>query len=143
MSENRSSAHASRGPHAVVLFDGVCNLCSGAVNFIIDHDPGEYFHFGTLQSAEAAAMLASAELPLSYRESLVLFEQGRWYVRSTAALRIARKLGGIWPLFYGLILLPRPLRDAVYDFVAAHRYHWFGRRETCRIPTPELKQRFL
>lgn len=129
--------------HAVVLFDGVCNLCNGAVNFIIDRDPDGYFRFGALQSVEAAILLESSSLSTAYQDSLVLVENGRWYVRSTAALRIARRLGGAWPLLYGLIFIPRPVRDLAYNFVARRRYRWFGRRESCRVPTPQLKQRFL
>lgn len=128
--------------HALVLFDGVCNLCNGAVNFIIDHDPDGYFRFAPLQSDVAQERLADAgvEGDLS---TIVLVEEGTAYVRSTAALRIARRLTAPWPLLYLFIAVPRPLRDAVYNWIAHHRYDWFGQRDQCRLPTPDLKARFL
>jgi predicted DCC family thiol-disulfide oxidoreductase YuxK len=129
--------------HATVLFDGVCNLCNGAVNFIIDRDPSGYFRFAPLQSDVAERLLAETDAADATLDTIVLVEDGTAYVRSTAALRIARRLSGPWPLFYAFLAVPRPLRDAVYDWVAAHRYRWFGRREQCRVPTPDLKARFL
>ncbi len=128
----------SAGP-AVVLFDGVCTLCNGAVTFIIDHDPDAYFAFAPLQSETGAALLGPEQRELN---SIVLLEDGQRFTRSTAALRVARRLRGVWPL-YALILVPRPLRDRVYTWVAANRYRWFGTVDACRLPTPELKRRFL
>lgn len=137
MDETRSSG-------AVVLFDGVCNLCNGAVNFIIDRDPSARFRFAALQSDQAAGLLAPlGRVPEAEPSSFVLVEDGRVYERSTAALRVARKLPGAWKLFYAFIIVPRPLRDAVYRFVARNRYRWFGKAEACRMPTPELRARFL
>lgn len=132
---------SSAGP--VILFDGVCNLCNGAVNFVIDRDPEGVFTFGALQSEQAEALLQKHALPEDYLDSLVLLENGRLYVRSEAALRIARRLGGLWPLLYAFMAVPRPLRNRIYDWIASNRYGWFGRREQCRVPTPELRQRFL
>lgn len=129
-------------PHAVVLFDGVCNLCNGTVNFIIDHDPDGYFRFASLQSDVARAPLEKAGLPAAYLDSIVLLEDGAVYARSDAVLRIARRLPG-WRWLYGFRVLPRTLRDRLYDLVARHRYAWFGKRDACRIPTPELQARFL
>jgi predicted DCC family thiol-disulfide oxidoreductase YuxK len=129
--------------HAVVLFDGVCNLCNGAVNFIIDRDPDGYFRFAPLQSDVAGRLLAGTDAAGATLDTIVLVEGGTAYVRSTAALRIARHLSGPWPLLAAVLAVPRPLRDAVYDWVAEHRYQWFGRREQCRVPTPALKDRFL
>lgn len=129
--------------HAVIFFDGVCNLCNSSVNFIIDRDPNGYFRFAALQSDAAARRLPAHGITPEALESLVLLEDGACYRRSSAALRIARRLGGAWPLLYVFVLVPRPLRDAVYDWIAAHRYRWFGRRDTCRVPTPELRARFL
>ncbi len=128
----------------LVLFDGVCNLCNGFVQFVIERDPAARFQFGALQSDAAQRLLASAgcsspETP----ETVVLLEDGRVFTRSTAALRIVRRLSFPWPLAYGFILIPRPLRDAIYDSVARRRYRWFGRREQCMMPTPELQRRFL
>jgi predicted DCC family thiol-disulfide oxidoreductase YuxK len=128
---------------AVLLFDGVCNLCNGAVLFIIDRDPAGHIRFAPLQSDYAAELLeryGHADLDM---QSLVLIENGRSYTRSTGALRIARHLSGAWPLLYALIVVPQPLRDAVYGAIARYRYRWFGRTESCRMPTPDLQSRFI
>ncbi|ADO69487.1 thiol-disulfide oxidoreductase DCC family protein [Stigmatella aurantiaca] len=129
---------------AVVLFDGVCNLCNGTVNFIIDRDPTSYFRFAALQSPQAAELLAPlGRVPEAEPQSIFLVEGGKLYERSTAALRIARRMGGAWKGLYAFIVVPAPLRDAVYRFIANHRYRWFGKAEACRMPTPELRERFL
>jgi predicted DCC family thiol-disulfide oxidoreductase YuxK len=129
----------------VVLFDGVCNLCNGAVQFIIDRDPQSQFRFASLQSETGHTLLASHHyrLPEGDPETLVLVEGGVVYERSTAALKIARRLRGGWKLFAALLVLPRGLRDVGYNFIARHRYGWFGKTESCRLPTPELRARFL
>ena len=128
--------------HALVLFDGVCNLCNGAVNFIIDRDPEGYFRFAPLQSEVAQSYLEDPQLGQELG-TIVLVEADETYVRSTAALRIARRLRGPWRLLALALLVPRPLRDAVYSWIAANRYDWFGTQDQCRVPTPELKSRFL
>lgn len=128
---------------AVVLFDGLCNLCNGAVDFIIDRDPQAQFRFAALQSDAARPLLARRGLSAERLGHIVLVEDGRCYLGSTAALRIARRLTSPWPLLYALLLVPRPLRDAVYDWVARNRYRWFGKRDRCRTPTPGLQARFL
>lgn len=132
-------------PQSVVLFDGVCNFCNGAVNFIIDRDRTGRFRFAPLQSEAAAALLKQhgRELPAGDPDTLILVEEGRIYERSTAALRIARGLRMPWPLFYALIVVPRPLRDLFYRLFARYRYRLFGRSDACRMPTPELRARFL
>jgi len=130
-------------PHALVLFDGVCNLCNGAVNFIIDHDPNGYFRFAPLQSDVAQERLARTDAAGSDLDTVVLVEEETVYVRSTAALRIARRLTAPWPLLALFLVVPRLLRDPVYNWIATHRYDWFGRRDQCRLPTPALKSRFL
>ncbi len=141
MDETRQAA-AQGG--AVVLFDGVCNLCNGLVNFLIDRDPSARFRFAALQSPPAAALLAPhGRVPEAEPNSFVLVEDGRVYERSTAALRVARLMPGAWKLFYAFIIIPQPLRDAAYRFVARNRYRWFGKAEACRMPTPELRARFL
>lgn len=127
----------------MVLFDGVCNLCNRSVAFIIARDPTARFYFAPLQSEAAQRLLRQAEITGEIPDSVALIEDGRLYTRSTAALRIARQLRFPWPLFYALIVLPRRLRDAGYDFIARHRYRWFGRRDACMMPTPELRRRFL
>ncbi len=129
----------------VVLFDGVCNLCNGSVQFILDRDPAERFRFAALQSDAARRLLIALGRPAPTGEpdSVVLVENGQVWERTDAALRIARSLRGLWRLFAVFLLVPRPLRDAVYRWVARHRYRWFGRTESCRVPTPALRARFL
>jgi len=128
--------------HAVVLFDGVCNLCNGAVNFILDRDPGAYFRFASLQSDAAQALLAEHRLPPTYLKSIVVVEGGRIYTNSDAVLQIARQIKG-WSWAYGLRWVPRFIRDPLYHWVARNRYRWFGTSDACRLPTPDLQARFL
>ncbi|MEZ4700339.1 MAG: DCC1-like thiol-disulfide oxidoreductase family protein [Rhodothermales bacterium] len=130
-------------PNALVLFDGVCNLCNGSINFVIDRDEAGYFKFAALQSDAAAPALARCGRESGTLDSIVLVENGRCYSRSTAALRIARRMPALWPMLYAAIVIPRPIRDAVYDWIARNRYRWFGRTESCRIPTPDLRSRFV
>jgi predicted DCC family thiol-disulfide oxidoreductase YuxK len=129
--------------HQLILFDGVCNLCNGFVQFVIARDPGGRFQFGALQSAAARRVLdqrhASGPLP----DSVVLVEEGRVFTGSTAALRIVRRLRFPWPLAASMLLIPRPLRDWIYAGVARRRYRWFGKREHCMVPTPALRSRFI
>ncbi len=128
---------------AIALFDGVCNLCNGTVNFIIDHDPDRHFRFAPLQSEPGRALLEKHGLPAERLETFVLVEGERAYTRSSAALRVVRRLGWPWRLGYVFIVVPRPLRDLAYNLVAKYRYSLFGRRDTCRVPTAELRSRFL
>jgi len=127
----------------VILFDGVCNLCNGFVQFVIARDPSGAFQFAALQSPAAARLLTSTGMPPPLRESVVLIEGSRVFTRSMAALRIARRLRFPWPAAYAFVIVPRPIRDALYDVVARRRYRWFGRRDACMVPTPELRTRFL
>lgn len=127
----------------IILFDGVCNLCNGAVNFIIDRDPDAHFRLATLQSTVGQELLEKHNLRIQDFDTIVLVEGDNIYSQSTAALRIARKLSGAWPLFYAFIAIPSPLRDMIYSWISRNRYRWFGKQETCRIPTPELRSRFL
>lgn len=135
------SSDVDSAAHPVILFDGVCNLCNAAVTFIIDRDPEAVFRFAPLQSDIGQRLVQACGL--EGEDTLVLVEGGRCTVRSTAALRIARRLRAPWPLFGVFLAVPAPFRDAVYRFVARHRFDWFGRRDACRMPTPELKGRFL
>lgn len=128
-------------PHHVVLFDGVCNLCNASINFVIDRDAEAVFRFAPLQSDVGRALVSGCEV--KGEDSIVLVEDGRCYVRSDAALRIARRLDGAWRLLGVLRVVPRPLRDAAYRIIARNRYRWFGRQESCRLPTPDLRARFL
>ena len=131
-------------PPAVILFDGVCNLCNGFVQFVINRDPTGRFHFTSLQSEAGRKLLATYGLPpVIEPETVILIENGQVYTHSTAALRILRQLSGLWPWLYAAIVVPRPARDWVYRFVARHRYQWFGHRDACMLPTPALRQRFL
>jgi predicted DCC family thiol-disulfide oxidoreductase YuxK len=131
--------------HPVILFDGVCNVCNWSVNFIIDRDPRSRFRFASLQSSTARALLEQLGRPIPEGdpESLVVIDRGRVYERSGALVRIAHYMGGAWPLLAALIVIPRPMRDTLYRWLAARRYRWFGKSDTCRIPTPELRARFL
>jgi predicted DCC family thiol-disulfide oxidoreductase YuxK len=130
-------------PRAIILFDGVCNLCNGAVRFIIERDPRARFAFAPLQSAAARAVLEKHGAPTPLPDSMVLIEGGRVYVRSAAVLRIARGLRFPWRLACALAAVPRPLRDWAYRLIARSRYRWFGKSESCMVPTPELRARFL
>lgn len=130
------------GP-AVVLFDGDCNLCNQSVAFVLDRDPGGHFRFAAAQSDIGRRLLAERGLSAVARNGVVLVEGRRAYVGSTAALRIAGRLRRPWSLLAVLLVVPRPIRDLVYGFVAANRYRWFGRVTSCRLPTPELRARFL
>ena len=132
-----------RSPGPIVLFDGLCNFCDTSVNFIIDRDPRGRFRFAPLQSESAKTLLLRHGLDAQQLQSVALIEGGICYTRSTAALRIARRLSGPWPLLYAMIVVPRPLRDLVYDWIARNRYRWFGTRDACRVPTSELRSRFM
>ncbi|MCB9506216.1 MAG: thiol-disulfide oxidoreductase DCC family protein [Myxococcales bacterium] len=130
-------------PGPVVLFDGVCNLCNGAVNFIIDHDPDRRFRFASLQSEVGSELARSVGLDPTSLETFILVDGGRGYTRSAAALRIAAGLRGPVRLVAALRVIPAFVRDPLYSFVARNRYRWFGVREMCRMPTPEDRARFL
>ncbi len=139
-----SDSLQTRDAHLLVLFDGVCNLCNGAVRFIIKRDRHARFRFAALQSDAARMLLASIGVDAStLPDSVILVEDGAVFTRSAAALRIARRLRFPWPLTFGLIIVPRPLRDWLYDAVARRRYRWFGRREACMLPDESLRARFL
>lgn len=131
----------------VVLFDGVCNFCNGTVRFIIERDPGAHFRFASLQSTKAREQLGLIPLPFAAAandlSSIVLIQWGHAYFKTDAVLRIARLLSGGWSWLYLLLAVPRPIRDAFYDWFAANRYRWFGKLEECPLPSPEDRARFL
>ncbi|UII32500.1 thiol-disulfide oxidoreductase DCC family protein [Fulvivirga ulvae] len=128
----------------LILFDGVCNLCNGTVNFVLDRDHVKRFVFGSLQSEKSKEILLSYNYdPEALNSIVVITKSGKLMDKSDAALHIARQLPGGWKLLYIFKILPRFIRDAVYDLIAANRYKWFGRQDACRMPNPELKQRFL
>ena len=128
--------------HALVLFDGVCNFCCGSVQFIIARDPGGYFQFASQQSDIGKEKLAEAGLPATL-ETFVLIEGKNVYTRSSAGLKVAGRLTWPWPLAGIFWLVPAFLRDAVYRLIARNRYRWFGKKEACWLPTPEIRARFL
>ncbi|MFN8289951.1 MAG: DCC1-like thiol-disulfide oxidoreductase family protein [Chitinophagaceae bacterium] len=129
--------------YPIVLFDGVCNLCNRSVQFIIKRDKKKKFRFGSLQGHFGQQAQARFHLPADDFNSFLLLEGDKLYTRSTAALRVLKQLGRGWQLFYGLILLPKFIRDPVYKWIARNRYKWFGKMEACMIPDEASRYRFL
>lgn len=127
----------------LVLFDGVCNFCNASINFIIRHDKNDHFRFLPLQSPTGKQLLQQFQMDHQPMNSIVLMEHTKLYRKSTAILRIAKKLNGLYPLLYALIIIPAFIRDPVYDLIARNRYKWFGKKERCMVPTPEVKQKFI
>lgn len=127
----------------VVLFDGVCTLCNRTVDFIIRHDRTHRLRYGSLQSESGRQLLERFHLSRDSFDSIVVIDQGQVYVKSEAALHIARNLDAPWRFAAVLRLLPRSLRDRIYDWIARHRYAWFGKRETCRVPAESERELFL
>ena len=138
-------ASARLTDHCIVLFDGVCNLCTSSVQFIINRDPAGIFRFASLQSAYAQGALKQHGISTSPDDlfSIILLANGKIYSRSDAALEIARYLSGWWPALRVFKIVPRFIRDAVYNWISLNRYKIFGKKEACMIPDPELKMRFL
>jgi predicted DCC family thiol-disulfide oxidoreductase YuxK len=128
--------------NSIVLFDGVCNFCNGSVNFIIRHDRYDRFRFAALQSDIGQELRQKYAIPDDV-DSIILIENDRAYMHSTAALRIDRGLGGIWSLAYVFIIVPAVVRDFFYKLFAKNRYRLFGRKDVCMVPTPEIRERFL
>ena len=129
--------------HPIILFDGVCNLCNKAIQFVIKQDPKEIFVFASLQSDIGQQILKQYNLPLQQLSSFVLLQNDKIYTKSTAAIKVAQQLNGLWKCFYIFNLVPAFIRDGVYNFIAKNRYKWFGKQDNCMIPSPQLKQRFL
>jgi len=127
----------------VILFDGVCNLCNAAVRWVIARDPHARFRFASLQSQAGRGALAASNAPSDLPDSIVLIADGRVLVRSEAAIAIAARLGVPWSFARVAGILPRGVRDGLYAWVARNRYRWFGRQNSCMLPTPELRTRFL
>ena len=127
---------------ALIFFDGHCHLCCGSVQFILQRDRAGYFHYAPIDGSTAQAILNQHDCSAPLPDSIVLYEKGKFYTRSTAALRIAKKLSGGWPLLYVFMVIPAPLRNLVYNLIAKNRYRWFGRSETCWMPKPAWKERF-
>ncbi len=129
--------------NAIVLFDGECKFCNGSVNFIIEHDKAAYFKFAPNQSEIAQDLFLKYNVDKANIDSLVLIENDKVYLYSTGALRIARKLNGLWSIFYGFIIVPSVIRDFVYKQFAKVRIRLFGKQEVCLMPTTEIRERFL
>ena len=127
----------------VVLFDGVCNLCNGSVNWIIDHDKKNQFQFASLQSAYGSKKVIEIGLSDDYMDTVVLIEDDKVFTHSDAILQIAKHLGGIYSLAVVFFIVPKFVCNFFYKIIAGNRYKWFGKRDTCRMPTPELKSKFI
>ncbi len=128
---------------SILLFDGHCSLCNGAVDFVMKRDTKKRIRFAAMQSPAGQRVLKHYGYPSTFLDSLVLVEKGKVYLGSTAALRVARQLRRGWPLLYPLIILPKGIRESIYQWIGANRYAWFGKRESCRMPTPSESARFL
>ena len=129
--------------HPILLFDGVCNLCNGFVQFIIKRDPKGSFRFTALQSDAGQQLLTSHQQEKSDLSTVILIDNGQVYTHSDVALNVAKRLGGLWTLFLVFSIIPRSIRDRIYNWIARNRYRWFGEKEQCMIPTPDIKARFL
>lgn len=127
----------------VILFDGVCNFCNYWVNFTIKKDKKKILRFAPLQGETAKRLIADYKINHTTLSSVIFIDNGKAYTQSSAALRICKHLDNGWKLFYGLIIIPKFIRDPIYNIIARNRYKWFGKKDTCMIPTPELKERFL
>jgi len=128
--------------HPVILFDGVCNFCDASVQFILQRDPKETFHFASIQSEAGQELLRKHNVPANM-DSMILIENDKVYYKSSAALRISRHLQGAWKLLYVFMVVPSPIRNLVYDVIAKNRYKWFGQKESCMLPPPNVRKRFL
>ena len=128
---------------SIILFDGVCNLCNSSVQFVIKHDADKKFMFASLQSTAGQLLLKQFDLPLQDFNSFILIENEKIFLKSTAALMVAKQLKGAVKLLYGFIVVPPFIRNGAYNFIAKNRYKWFGKKDSCILPTPELKARFL
>ena len=129
--------------HPTIFFDGVCNLCNSSINFVIDRDSKAIIKFVPLQSNTAKGLLPKHNIDPEKLDGIVFYDGEKIYQKSRAVLEITTRMRGIWPLCYGLIIIPGFVRNLVYDFIAKNRYRWFGKQSACRVPTPELKSRFL
>jgi predicted DCC family thiol-disulfide oxidoreductase YuxK len=134
---------ASTSSKYIVLFDGVCNLCNGAIQFLLKRDKQKKFLVGSLQGMTGQEYLRKYHLDSDQYHSFLLIEGNVLYTRSTAVLRTLKHLGRGWQLLYVFIYIPQPIRDGVYKLIAAYRYKWFGKKDQCRVPTASEKERFL
>lgn len=138
---NRLNREEMRKP--IVLIDGSCHLCQGITRFLVKHDRNARFSFAALQSKAGQSLLQDGQMHTSNLDSFVLYDNGKFYIKTTAALRVAKGLGGWWRFLYLLIIIPAPLRNVVYHWVARNRYRWFGQSDACLMPTKEVMSRFV
>ena len=128
----------------IILFDGVCNLCDSSIQFIIKHDKNDVFRFVALQSDLGQEIIKYIGVDISKTDSIILYEPGKaYYYKAEAALKIAKELGEIYAAISWFSILPKTLTNSVYDYIAKNRYKWYGKKDACMIPTPELKAKFL
>ena len=127
----------------VILFDGICIFCNFWVNFAIKHDPQKRIKFAPFQSNAGQLLLSQNNIAIESINSVILIENGKVFTQSSAAFRVCKYLSGIWKIFYGLLIIPKFLRDFFYNIIARNRYRLFGKKETCMVPTQELRERFL
>lgn len=127
----------------ILLFDGYCNLCHSSVQFVMSHEKKQELYFTSLQSQVGIEILTHYKIDVSKTDSLVLIENNKAYVKSTAALRLAKYLKGVFPLAFGFIIIPPFIRNWVYDYIAKNRYKWYGKQDSCLMPDENLVKRFL
>jgi predicted DCC family thiol-disulfide oxidoreductase YuxK len=130
--------------HGIILFDGVCNFCNNKINLVIRKDKKDFFRFAALQSEAGKKILTANGIEINPDPDTFIFIEGKKiYNRSSAALHIVKHMSGLWPALYAFIIVPRFLRDIVYKIIARNRYRWWGVRQSCMVPTPEVRKKFL
>lgn len=129
--------------HDIVIFDGVCNFCDSSVQFILKHDNNDRYRFVPFQQPTGEALLKKYGIDPATIDSIVLIEQQQAFKKSTAILKITRRMSGLWPLMYAFIIVPKFLRDPIYEWIGRNRYRWFGKKEACMIPSPDVRAKFL
>lgn len=127
----------------LILFDGYCNLCNTSIQYIIKNDKKKLLLFTALSSVKSKEILANQSDTIKSLDSILLYYNDKLYYKSSAVLKIAKLLGGIYSLTVIFWIIPRPIRDLIYNWIAKNRYKWFGKKSQCMIPTPELKKRFI
>jgi len=129
--------------HKIILFDGVCNLCNSTVTFVIKRDKKDVFRFAALQDEAGKRLIKKHAIDISKVDSILFVDGVKMFSKSTAALKIAKNMSGLYPLIYAFMIVPKFIRDWIYDYVARNRYRWYGKKDSCMIPTPELRRKFL
>ncbi|MUK89436.1 DUF393 domain-containing protein [Ornithinibacillus sp. L9] len=128
--------------NGIILFDGECNFCDRSVQFILKKESEPYYHFSSLQSDAGKELIKEFGIPKNL-DSMILIEGDTYFTKSSAALRVCKKLSGYWKLLYGLLIVPKPIRDLFYNILAKNRYKWFGKKDSCMLPSAEVRNRFL